>query len=94
VDLKDLKFRKAEDRNRDTLTVVTGLFDQNGRYVKGTERTMEMQLRDETLESGKSSGLAVKESFDVPPGRYIVRVVVRDTEGRSMAAQNQGVEIP
>ncbi len=39
VDLKALKFRKADDRNRDTLTVVTGLFDQNGRYMKGTERT-------------------------------------------------------
>ncbi len=94
IDLKGLKFRRADDRNRDTLTVVTGLFDQNGRYMKGTERTMEMQLRDQTLEAGKSSGLTVKESFDVPPGRYVVRVVVRDTEGRSMAAQNEGVEIP
>jgi hypothetical protein len=94
IDLKGLKFRRTDDRNRDTLTVVTGLFDQNGRYMKGTERTMEMQLRDQTLEAGKSSGLTVKESFDVPPGRYVVRVVVRDTEGRSMAAQNEGVEIP
>jgi VWFA-related protein len=94
VDLKGLKFRRAEDRNRDTLTVVTGLFDQNGRYVKGTQRTLDMQLRDQTLDAGKSSGLLVKESFDVPPGRYVVRVVVRDTEGRSMAAQNEGVDIP
>lgn len=94
VDVKGLKFRKADDRNRDTLTVVTGLFDQNGRYVKGTERTMDMQLRDQTLDAGKNSGLIVKESFDIPPGRYVVRVVVRDTEGRSMAAQNEGVDIP
>lgn len=94
VDLKALKFRKADDRNRDTLTVVTGLFDQNGRYMKGTERTLDMQLRDQTLEAGRNSGLTLKESFDVPPGRYVVRVVVRDTEGRAMAAQNQGVEIP
>jgi VWFA-related protein len=94
IDLKGLKFRKADDRNRDTLTVVTGLFDQNGRYVKGTERTLDMQLRDQTLDAGKNSGLTLKESFDLPPGRYVVRVVVRDTEGRSMAAQNEGVEIP
>jgi VWFA-related protein len=94
VDLKSVKFRKVEDRNRDTLTVVTGLFDENGRYVKGTERTMEMQLRDQTLDAGKNSGLVVKESFDIQPGRYIVRVVVRDTEGRSMAAQNEGIDIP
>ena len=94
VDLKGLKFKRADDRNRDNLIVVTGLFDSNGRYVKGVERTMEMQLRDQTLESARNSGLLVKESFDVPPGRYVVRVVVRDSEGRSMAAQNEGVEIP
>ncbi len=94
VDLKGLKFRKAEDRNRDTLTVVTGLFDQNGRYIKGTEKTMEMRLLDKTMDAARNSGLIVKQSFDVPPGRYVVRVVVRDTEGRSMAAQNEGVEIP
>jgi hypothetical protein len=94
VDLKGLKFRKAEDRNRDTLNVVTGLFDLNGRYIKGTERTLEMRLLDKTMDAARNSGLIVKQNFDVPPGRYIVRVVVRDTEGRSMAAQNEGVEIP
>jgi hypothetical protein len=53
-----------------------------------------MQLRDQTLEAGRNSGLTVKESFDVPPGRYVVRVIARDSEGRSMAALNEGVEIP
>ena len=97
VDVNGLKFRKADDRNRDNLTVVTGLFDENGRYVKGTERTMDMRLRDQTLESARALGalgLNVKESFDLAPGRYSVRVVVRDSEGRSITAQNAGVEIP
>jgi len=94
VDLKGLKFKKADDRNRDNLTVVTSLFDENGRYVKGTQRTFEMQLRDQTLDEARSKGLMVKEGFEVTPGRYVARVVVRDSEGNSMAAQNAGVEIP
>jgi VWFA-related protein len=95
VDLNTLKFRKADDRNRDTLTVVTGLFDENGRYIKGTQTVLELQLKDQTLESVRGSGpmKVSKVTFDLPPGRYVVRVVVRDTEGRSMAAQNQGVDI-
>ena len=93
VGLSGVKFRKAEDRNRDTLTVVTGVFDQNGRYLKGLERTIDMRLRDQTLEKVVSSGMSVKESFDVPPGRYVVRVVVRDSEGQSMASRNGTVEI-
>ncbi len=94
VDLKGLKFKKADDRNRDNLTVITSLFDENGRYIKGTERTFEMQLRDQTLDTARDRGLTVKEGFDVTPGRYVARVVVRDSEGNSMAAQNAGVEIP
>jgi hypothetical protein len=93
VGMNNLKFRKAEDRNRDTLTVVTGLFDQNGRYLKGIERVIEMRLRDQTLEKAVSAGMSVKATFNVPPGRYVVRVVVRDSEGQSMASRNGTVEI-
>jgi VWFA-related protein len=93
VGLNGVKFRKAEDRSRDTLTVVTGLFDRNGRYLKGIERVIDMRLRDQTLEKAMSSGISVKESFDVPPGRYVVRLVVRDSEGQSMASRNGTVEI-
>ena len=96
IDLRRLKFKRVNDRNRDTLTVVTGLFDENGRYVKGTETTLDMQLRDQTLASAQASGMmkVAKSSFDIPPGRYIVRVVVRDQQGSSMAAENEGVVIP
>jgi VWFA-related protein len=89
-----LHFRKAEDRNNDTVTVVAGLFDGNGNYVSGVQRIVTMRLRDQTLASLQSSGMQVKESFHVSPGRYVVRVVVRDTEGKAIAARNAGVEIP
>lgn len=94
VDMNGLKFKKTDDRNLDNLTVVTSLFDENGRYLKGSERIFEMKLRDQTLDVAMKAGLMIKEGFDVTPGRYIARVVVRDSEGNSMAAANQGVEIP
>jgi VWFA-related protein len=94
LDAKTLRFRKAEDRNDDTLTVVTGLFDPNGNYVVGIERLLQLRLRDQTLEVMRNAGISVKETFDVAPGRYLVRVVVRDQEGSTMAARNGSVEIP
>jgi VWFA-related protein len=93
LDLKGLQFRKVEDRNNDTLTVVTGLFDPNGNYISGVQRVTELHLRDQTLKSLEGSGIVAKESFNVAPGRYFVRVVVRDSEGKTMAARNAGVEI-
>jgi VWFA-related protein len=95
----NLRFRKAEEagkeaRNNDTVTVVAGLFDANGNYISGIQRVVELHLRDQTLAQMQSSRIAFKETFHVAPGRYVVRMVVRDAEGSTMAARNRGVEIP
>jgi VWFA-related protein len=94
VDLKSLKFRKADGRNRDDLTLATVIFDENGNFVTGGEKILEMKLRDATLERLDRSGITVKSSFDVKPGNYLVRLVVREKEGEMMAARNGAVVIP
>jgi VWFA-related protein len=94
LDLKGIHFRKTEGRNNDQLTIVTGIFDENGNYVTGGEKTVEMKLLDATYERLSHSGLTVKSSFDVKPGTYMVRLVVRDAEGAQMAARNGAVVIP
>jgi VWFA-related protein len=94
MDAKALGFNKAQDRNDDTLTVVAGLFDPNGNYIAGVEKVVELHLRDRTLEAFQNAGIKVKENFNVAPGRYLVRVVVRDSGGKTITARNGGVEIP
>jgi hypothetical protein len=94
VDVKQLRFRKAEGRNWNDLTVVSALFDRNGTFLQGSEKTLQMRLKDETLQNKLGSGITLKASFDVKPGSYMVRLVVRDTEGRLMSAENGAVEIP
>jgi VWFA-related protein len=94
VDLKSIKFRKFEGRNHDDLTLATVIFDENGNYVTGGEKILEMKLLDSTLDRLDRSGITVKSSFDVKPGSYLVRLVVRDKEGEMMAARNGAVVIP
>jgi len=94
IDVRQLRFRKADGRNADTLTVVTGVFDRNGNYISAVEKTVDMHLRDESLAGKLSSGITVRSAFDVAPGGYFIRVVVRDAEGQKMAALNGAVEIP
>jgi len=94
VDVAQLRFRKADGRNNDNLTVVSALFNRNGDFVKGSEEVLKMRLKDDTLDRKLRSGITLKSSFDVKPGSYLVRLVVRDTEGRLMAAENGAVEIP
>jgi VWFA-related protein len=94
LDAKALRFNKEQDRNDDTLTVVTGLFDPNGNYVAGIEKVVDLHLRDKTLAAFENAGMSVKEDFTVAPGRYLIRVVVRDAGGKAITAHNAGVEIP
>jgi VWFA-related protein len=93
VDVRHMHFRKDNGRNNNDVTVVSALFDRNGNFVAGTEKVLQLRLKDETLDGHLGSGVTLKSSFDVKPGSYVVRLVVRGQDGQ-MAAQNSSVEIP
>jgi VWFA-related protein len=94
LELKNMHFRKSDGRSLDDLTLATAIFDENGNFITGGEKTVQMRLKDTTYERLAHTGLTVKSSFAVKPGRYLVRQVVRDSEGSQMAARNGAVEIP
>jgi VWFA-related protein len=94
VDVNAIRFRKDAGRSKDNLTFATAIFDQNGNFITGGEKIIEMQLLDPTLARLDRSGLTVRSSFDIKPGTYLVRMVVRDGEGSQMAAKNGAVTIP
>ncbi len=94
VDLAHVRFAKADGRNQDDLTVVTAIFDRDGNFVTGTQRLVSMKLRDETYQRLSHTGVTVKTSFDLKPGDYVVRLVVRDGNAASLSAENGVVEIP
>jgi VWFA-related protein len=94
IDMTNLKFQKVEGRDINTLTIVSGLFDRNGNLLTSIQKTVEMRLKEETFDAKLAAGLNVKTSFDVQPGKYVLRVVVRDSEGEMMSARNGIVDIP
>jgi hypothetical protein len=94
IDVKGLHFRKVDGRNLDNLTVVSALFNRNGDFIEGSKKILEMRLKDDTLEHKLGPGVNMRTSFDVKPGGYLVRLVVRDDEDRMMSAQSGAVEIP
>lgn len=95
VDLRGLPFRKSEGRNLDTLTVVAGLFDTDGKLVvQGVAKTVSLAFRDETVKAGKADAMETKLTFEAPAGKYVLRLIVRDSEGERIGARNAVVEIP
>jgi len=94
IDASGIHFRKVSGRNCDEVTVGVAIFDDRGEFIAGNKRTLTLRLQDETLTKIHNSGMNVKMDFEVKPGTYLVRVVLRESEGAKMAAHNGGVVIP
>lgn len=94
IDPKGIHFRKSDGRSYDDLTIATVVFDENGNFVMGGEKILEMRLLEKTYDRLSRTGIVMKSSFDLKPGKYIVRQVVRDSEGAQMAAKSGAVVIP
>jgi VWFA-related protein len=87
-----LHFQKAAGRSHDSLSVVAALFDPDGGYVTGAAKTVNLRLSDQTL-SKKDPAVTLHWEFDVKPGTYVVRLVVREPEGQTMTMLNRTVKI-
>ncbi len=94
IDLHLLRFRKEEGRNLNNLTVIIAVFDRDGKILSVKEKTLQLRLREMSLERLAKTGVTMKTSFDVKPGTYMVRQVIRDTEGAQLSGMTRTVEIP
>jgi VWFA-related protein len=93
LDVHGLHFRMQDGHHDDELTVASALFDHNGNFIEGNQKTVTLKLKDESLEYLLTHGITTKAGFEVKPGSYLIRVVVRDGGG-DLSAQNRAVEIP
>jgi VWFA-related protein len=94
LDLKSISLRKADGRNRNDVTIVAALFDTNGNFLEGTEKLLELRLLDQTVAGlTQKPPVVISTDFDVKPGTYLVRLVVRDAEERQVTAENAAVRV-
>jgi VWFA-related protein len=94
VDLHPLRFSKQGDRNVDQLTFVTALFDIDGKAVSIQQKVLDFQMHDATLAKFMQTGVTLRGNFDVAPGTYKVREVVRESQSGQVSTLNRTVEIP
>jgi VWFA-related protein len=94
IDPRHIQFRKADGRNLNILTVASALFDRNGNFVSAIEKTIDIKMKDATLAKQMATGaMTIRTDFSVQPGSYLIRLVVRDSEGQLMSAQTGAVAV-
>ncbi|HEY3938424.1 MAG TPA: VWA domain-containing protein [Bryobacteraceae bacterium] len=93
TEFQSLHFAKAAARSHDSLVMVAALFNRDGRYLTGTTKTANLNLLEETL-AKKDAGVTLRWDFPVKPGAYVIRLVVRETQGKEMSEFSRPVTIP
>jgi VWFA-related protein len=94
VNIAGLRYQKEAERSVDKLIFDTALFDHDGKYVTSKEATLELNLKDATLERLSKSGINAQTRFEVGAGTYRVREVVRESESTEMSELNCEVQVP
>ncbi len=94
LDLQPLNFIQKDGRNWNKLAFVTAVFDRNGRCVAAKEKLVTLRLLDGVLGQLRQSGITVRSTFNVPPGSYVVRQVVRDEDAGEISGVNRTIRIP
>ena len=93
LDTKTLHFHKEGERNQNTVTFVSVIYDGNGKYVTGQQRQAKVDLADDALASLLAAGMEIKVTFQLKPGTYTIREVVTDSEEHHMTAFSRSVEV-
>jgi VWFA-related protein len=94
VDLRVLHYRKADGRNADDLTAVIAIFDSDGNFLAGKQQLLKLRLRDETVAAlDQQPRETLQASFDLTPGTYLARLVVRSAESQTISAASKLVEV-
>ena len=81
VGVNHLHFRKKDGRNVDELTMISSLFDDQGKYLKGDKKNVHLHVTDDALKNQLNDGLPLSAEFDLPTGNYQLRVSVEDADG-------------
>jgi hypothetical protein len=95
VDVATLPFVRRRDRRQATVESVALVYDEKGAVAATlpTERTA-MDLADADYGQLLREGLAYQKAVPLPPGRYQVRLAVREDATGLLGSAWQRVEIP
>jgi VWFA-related protein len=92
VDISKLHFTKQGNRSVQKIAFTTALFDAQGKLAAAKEGTMDLSLTEATFKRLSASGVNAKITFQVPVGRYRLRQVAEDGDGK-IACSSHAIEV-
>ena len=94
VDPRALKFVEQNGRFSEGLEVHVLAFDQNGKMQDGGRTNAPLELSARSVNVVKSNGFRVTRRLALAPGRYLIRVAARESNGGAIGTVAQTIDIP
>ncbi len=93
LDARSLHFERQEELNVGDVTFAAAVFDDSGNYVDGIQKDFQVRVDDTNLQRLFEQGLFVQMDFQLAPGAYLLRHVVRESGG-AITTRNLNVRVP
>jgi VWFA-related protein len=94
VDARALRFVEQHGRFTEGLEVHVLAFDQNGKMQDGGRTNAPLELSARSVNVVKSNGFRVTRRLALAPGRYLIRVAARESNGGAIGTVAQTIDIP
>lgn len=94
VDGQALTFEPREGRFAQTLEVAIAAVDHRSRLQGGDRQTFKMNLRADTLERVRRTGIRFMSRLDLPPARYQIRVGAHQVMGGAIGTVPCDLDVP
>jgi len=89
-----LPFSEAAGMFKNDLEVMAMATDEKGKTTYGDRATVNLSMKPDTANRVKATGFRVIQSMDLAPGRYQLRVAVREGNTRKAGSVTFDLEVP
>lgn len=94
ADIRPIRFVEQDARHLNLIHMVIVAIDEQGRVVDGLEKAIDFKLTDGTYREMLKYGLSSQAEITVPPGRFKLQAVVRESNEAGVGSQSKLIEVP
>jgi hypothetical protein len=89
-----LPFVEKDGMFRNDLEVLLIASDDKGKAFPGDRNTINLNMKPDTVDRVKATGFRFISTLDLPPGRYQLRVGVREANTKKAGSNTFDIEVP
>ena len=93
INLEGVPFSIEDGKRVNQIRLVVVVFDEKNKYVGGDQKEWKFKLSDLSYTLLLKKRLTSKISLQVPAGRYLVKIVARESINSSMGSLRQNIEL-